>query len=692
VALAPLFEKYLGQEQDGSIHYGTLNDLVKQVIKEDGDLRVLAENYITKNGQAQLDVRQTNSRKILLINEVDVLFDQSFYSQIYAPVISYASAETMAIMLHIWTNRSSNVRVSDLKSLPAYRSLVEKFHPEVVPLIDLHLNMMIEDAGNFNNPPYVVMPDGKNIGYPMPGSMEVGLFTFDYRTAFAYLHEVSHYPGLNEAIPRVLALHIPCGRFSYAEIPLEKNLHKHRKAVFECIMGVTGTLSCLSEEEMKIVKEDYKIQVQTISPSMFGDSKVDFKTDRDVILAPDCNRHFQIILDKIIEAHRAGRPTIVYFDCGTTLNDFFTKYQSRLESVTVNVVDENTLNLDFFVNKATEARVVTLFTRAFGRGLDFHSRDEAVEVAGGVAVIQTFFSAYLSEEIQTKGRTGRQTKKGSFQIILEAQSLAKQLEMTVDEIIAASALETFYKTISDRRMALISNHIISLRTKATEARALHTTSVEFLRSLQAGNSDVSTIVRTMMTFQGNAVNGGRVVHNIFCLDASGSMHSSWADLVQAVQQFISVRQELGGNRGDLVTIIQFSAAPRVVIQRVTLQQALDTPLANGCTGGTNYVPALAKCLEEIRSDESGLDTVLVFMTDGAPTDSNKNEIVPAVTALKQFKPSLQLFCVAFNCGLEGHLKQMADAAQGKAIAANGVDQLKNEFKTIAREVSAKYGR
>jgi Mg-chelatase subunit ChlD len=239
---------------------------------------------------------------------------------------------------------------------------------------------------------------------------------------------------------------------------------------------------------------------------------------------------------------------------------------------------------------------------------------------------------------------------------------------------------------------LISDHIISLRTKATDARALHTTSIEFLRSLQAGNGDVGAITRTMMTFQGSAVSSGGVVHNVFCLDASGSMHSSWPDLVQALKQFIAVRQELGGNRGDLVTIIEFSVTPRVILQRVTLQQALDTPLANSCNGGTNYVPALAKCLEEIRADSSGLDTVLVFMTDGAPTDGNKTEIVPAVTALKTYKPSLAFFCVAFNCGLDGYLRQMADAAQGKAIAANGVDQLKNEFKTIAREVSAKYGR
>jgi hypothetical protein len=442
-----------------------------------------------------------------------------------------------------------------------------------------------------------------------------------------------------------------------------------------------------SEEEMMIVAQDFEIKNYTISPSMYGISKVDFRYDRDVILTTDVHRHFQIILDKIIECHRAGRPTIVYFDSGATLNDFFAKYESRLESVTVNIVNENTPNLEVFVKKATEARVVTLFTRGFGRGLDFHSGDDAVEAAGGVAVIQAFFSANLSEEIQIKGRTGRQTKKGTFQIILETTSLAKQLGMAVEDITAAAGLETFYKTISDRRLTLISNSVRTLRTKANEALTLHQKSVNLLQKLQS-DGDVGTIVRMMMEFSGPATG----VHNIFCWDTSGSMEVSWPDVVEAFKQFIAVRQELGGNRSDLVTIIQFSTTPRVILRRASLQQALEMPLAITCSGVTNYVPALQLCLEEIRADPSGLDTALVFMTDGEPTDSNETNIVPAVTALKQFKPSLQLFCVAFNCKLEGPLKEMADAAAGKAIAANGVNQLKDEFQTIARDVSPMYAR
>jgi hypothetical protein len=153
-------------------------------------------------------------------------------------------------------------------------------------LIDFHLNR-IEDAKEFNDPPYVVTADKKKIGYRVPGSMEVGLFTVDYRTAFAYLHEVSSYPTLQEAIPTVLALQIPCGRFSYAQIPSDDKINDS-KPFFEGIMGVTGTLGCLHEEEKKVAKEEYKVSLKvqghhrTIVPSMYEASKVEFKEDRDV--------------------------------------------------------------------------------------------------------------------------------------------------------------------------------------------------------------------------------------------------------------------------------------------------------------------------------------------------------------------------------------------------------------------------
>jgi len=67
--------------------------------------------------------------------------------------------------------------------------------------------------------------------------------------------------------------------------------------------------------------------------------------------------------------------------------------------------------------KATEAGAVTLMIREFGRGTDFKCFDNKVLSAGGVHVLQAFYSNDISEEIQLKGRAARQGADGSFRYV-----------------------------------------------------------------------------------------------------------------------------------------------------------------------------------------------------------------------------------------------------------------------------------
>ncbi|ETO02833.1 hypothetical protein RFI_34580, partial [Reticulomyxa filosa] len=83
------------------------------------------------------------------------------------------------------------------------------------------------------------------------------------------------------------------------------------------------------------------------------------------------------------------------------------------------------------VKRATSSGQVGLFTRAFGRGIDFVYRDQIVAANGGVHVIQTSLSEELSEEVQIKGRTARQGSYGSYSLILCDKFLKKQFISTV---------------------------------------------------------------------------------------------------------------------------------------------------------------------------------------------------------------------------------------------------------------------
>lgn len=54
--------------------------------------------------------------------------------------------------------------------------------------------------------------------------------------------------------------------------------------------------------------------------------------------------------------------------------------------------------------------------------------------AGGVHVIQAFISVGLSEEIQIKGRCARQGADGSFSMVINAETLRNDLQITAGEI------------------------------------------------------------------------------------------------------------------------------------------------------------------------------------------------------------------------------------------------------------------
>ena len=64
--------------------------------------------------------------------------------------------------------------------------------------------------------------------------------------------------------------------------------------------------------------------------------------------------------------------------------------------------------------KATESGAVTFMIREYGRGTDFKCFDNKVLAAGGVHVVQAFYSGDIAEEIQLKGRAARQGADGSF--------------------------------------------------------------------------------------------------------------------------------------------------------------------------------------------------------------------------------------------------------------------------------------
>jgi preprotein translocase subunit SecA len=117
------------------------------------------------------------------------------------------------------------------------------------------------------------------------------------------------------------------------------------------------------------------------------------------------------------QAVARGRPVLVFFESEKRIKKFLDSDYGR-QMPRHQLIVESTVDVPFHVSKATAPSQVTLLPRAFGRGLDFKVNHPSIESVDGVCVICTFFPDSASEEIQIKGRTARQGKKGTFEFIL----------------------------------------------------------------------------------------------------------------------------------------------------------------------------------------------------------------------------------------------------------------------------------
>lgn len=213
---------------------------------------------------------------------------------------------------------------------------------------------------------------------------------------------------------------ISCGHLLYSSLP------EH----YELVLGLTGSLECLSEGDKKIL-DDFHFHRKTLIPSTFQKNLLKIE---DMIVVPGDQQDYYSRLYREIEQHFfQNRTQLVVFENNERLLDFRRKFKAigDMEFRFPEVLNESlpANDRDNLISRSTSKKMITFMTRSFGRGTDFLCADNEVRAAGGVHVILTFFPMIEAEELQIKGRTCRQDNNGSFQMILygndlKAESLA----------------------------------------------------------------------------------------------------------------------------------------------------------------------------------------------------------------------------------------------------------------------------
>ena len=92
------------QEQ---IIYNTFDQICEMDINKSGDLRKIMLNLVLKKSE-KVEIRSDLSTRpqILLIDEVDVFFSESFFGNTYMPQAQLKGPEVIALTDYIWENRN----------------------------------------------------------------------------------------------------------------------------------------------------------------------------------------------------------------------------------------------------------------------------------------------------------------------------------------------------------------------------------------------------------------------------------------------------------------------------------------------------------------------------------------------------------------------------------------------------------
>jgi len=367
---------------------------------------------------------------------------------------------------------------------------------------------------------------------------------------------------------------------------------------------------------------------------------------------------------------------LVFFDTEATVNEFLqSPYAKSFDKV--NTIVETTLDKDFYIKKATTEKQVTLLSRLFGRGLDFHCRDEAVISAGGVHVIQTFLSECFSEEVQIKGRTARQGQKGSYRLILKVTDLVG-MSIKNQEIDEARKSASLYSFLNTKRVEF-ADAKSKERTKVVQrAQQNHDRTLKFQDKLKMYSPvDRVDALTQLMDLQSVEVSSKNPVllHTVVVIDVSSSMSVQDAkptkpELVQKVNNRLGavlealdnyVAKRVQANSADLVSVIAFNSKVTLSLEAVPVTSFKLSQLSQlVASGGTDFGPPLLHAEQLLLKHPPNHHIPFVFFL----SDGGGSYQAGVVQRMKQKHTNFRLDALIFGNDLSGEANLKAIATEG----------------------------
>eukprot|EP01035_Chromulina_nebulosa_P020866 gene20866-27044_t len=434
------------------IKYDTFKNLCENILDSNGNIRNLMVDTILgkRQGPFQPVVNGNQRHRVLLIDEVDVLFGSGFFGKGYKILTTLEGSKIEVIkgfVDKIWSIRDGHTNQiwEELIVSTEYINCLNKFS-EWPFLIENCAKLMLHDVldkehkfDKLSNEGIGYFDDDNNITYNL---------RHGYKTMFAYIKaHIADQKSVSfaqvEAQKNIL---VNVATLSYAELP----------KLYSFVLGVTGTLSTLSEKEIALLNSEYSVNRFTNMPSaypvdntLFTNTPSAYPVDSlafkgklgiDILRCPG-NSFYEKLVEEINKQSKPfgernirnkiykkdiKRPVLVFFQNNAAIaaclennvvKDFLKdKEHTKLDTHTSTIKER-----DVIIDQAVSQGRITFVIAAFGRGTDFCYNNKDIDDIGGIHVIQTFLSSEESEEIQIMGRTKRQGHPGSYSLVLRDQ-------------------------------------------------------------------------------------------------------------------------------------------------------------------------------------------------------------------------------------------------------------------------------
>jgi Mg-chelatase subunit ChlD len=477
------YSKITTLSEDTTAAKGDIRGLTISLLGKDLPIAKAAENasMLLADDLNYLDQRLLNQsinepvEEILCIDEVDVFFGSNFYGQTYNQVSQLREPEVAEILKAIWASYKQSgrkQRLAEIKSMAAYGRLLRKM-PGFDFLLDNEISLMLDQVRRVDDEPYFL--DGHDrIGYKVMDTVSFEV-TYGYRTVFAYLKE-SDKGNLKDntgTLNKMLSMPVSCGQFSYANIRPTR------------ILGVSGTLEAMGDFEKDVLRK-FGIDKFVYLPSVYGQSNFKFdKAGDGVCIESSKSDFFHKICSEISKVTKQKRAAIVFFRDAVRLKEFesspFYRQLGRQKSKLTE--DMGADEKEFVIKKAATSGQLTISTAVFGRGTDFFCKDQRVQDNGGVYIIQTFLSTERSEEIQIQGRTARQGKDGTYQLLLLETDLKEEFGL----VLGGTGRADMYTSLSNARDNRHSLNCKTIQANLVDATARDMNTHRYFDALLAKN-------------------------------------------------------------------------------------------------------------------------------------------------------------------------------------------------------------